>query len=83
MNEDRQRVTRAGVARADFINKRITKKAKTVSKQPRFAASEPQNFYYSTLQWYQNLCELEPSYRQHSRERDRWLSEVWKLEPHP
>lgn len=82
MNEDRQRVTRAGVARADFINKRITKKAKTVSKQPRFAASEPQNFYYSTLQWYQNLCELEPSYRQHSRERDRWLSEVWKLEPH-
>lgn len=76
-----KRVTRSSIAKTakDIVER---KTGDSTSKQPRFGAEEAQTFYLNVLNWVTSLCEKEPDYIANSMERDKWLSQIWHLEPH-
>lgn len=54
----------------------------TLSRQPRFSGQNPQEFYTNILRW-TDMAELKiPKYQADSQERDAFLTEFWRLEPH-
>lgn len=63
-------------------NGRVIYRAKPKSKQPRFNVAEPSSFYASLLGWTKSAAESAPDYLPNTMARDKWLSDVWKLEPH-
>lgn len=52
------------------------------SRQPRLGTVEPGQFFASVLHWLRRAELDEPPYATDSRDRDRWLSDYWKREPH-
>lgn len=52
------------------------------SKQPRFAGVSSQALFQSLYKWAKNELQIEPRYQTDSRARDRWLSNIWRSEPH-
>lgn len=52
------------------------------SKQPRFGMKEAQTLFNSLYKWSKNELQNEPAYATDSRKRDKWLSEIWRAEPH-
>lgn len=52
------------------------------SKQPRFGGQSAQALFQSFYKWSKNELQIEPKYNADSRTRDRWLSEIWRKEPH-
>lgn len=59
----------------------IVRRAKEVSKQPRFKVGSASDFYFSTLQWVTSI-EQAPKYDPDTRNRDTWLASFWHSEPH-
>lgn len=55
--------------------------ARNYSRQPRFT-NEPHEFFASILRWVRQAEQQEPPYQADSRERDRWLRDFWRKEPH-
>lgn len=54
-----------------------------LSRQPRLGASVEKGKLFSGLyRWIKEQSECQPPYRTDSRERDKWLSEVWMKESH-
>jgi hypothetical protein len=51
------------------------------SKQPRLNDTSPEQFYMSVLSFAKLAYMDQPEYKSDSRKRDRWLTEVWKMEP--
>ena len=54
----------------------------TLSRQPRFAAGDRQEFFGSVLKWLRRAEMEEPPYQADSRPRDAWLRDFWRREPH-
>lgn len=52
------------------------------SQQPRFNEVKPSQFFTSLFRFFNTDIQNEPSHSVNSRERDVWLSKVWKLEPY-
>lgn len=52
------------------------------SRQPRFSQPKPSQFFTSLLRFFNSDIQSEPSHGLKSRERDKWLSVVWKKEPY-
>lgn len=53
-----------------------------LSRQPRFSGQNPQEFYTNILRW-TDMAELKiPKYQAESQERDAFLTDFWRLEPH-
>jgi len=61
-----------------------TRQSKDGSKQPRFANTDPGDFYSSVLSWigFAAQGQNDPPYIADTRKRDRWLADFWHLEPH-
>jgi hypothetical protein len=57
-------------------------RATTLSKQPRLGAVDKERMFTSFYRWIKNTQEAEPAYASDSRKRDKWLSEMWRKEPH-
>lgn len=62
---------------------------KTLSRQPRYSENGRGQdfgdfFYASVYHWLKHALEelKEEPYQTDSRQRDEWLSEIWKIEPH-
>lgn len=53
-----------------------------LSRQPRFAVGDRQEFFGSVLRWLRRAEMEEPRYQADSRPRDAWLREFWRHEPH-
>ena len=53
-----------------------------LSQQPRFAQVGLDESFITTMRAYEDLESQEPIYRADSRERDRWLDEFSRREPH-
>lgn len=51
------------------------------SRQPRFTSQSPEQFYLSVLRFSKLAYMDQPEYKSDSRRRDRWLTEIWKMEP--
>jgi hypothetical protein len=51
------------------------------SKQPRLNDTSPEQFYMSVLRFAKLAYMDQPEYKSDSRKRDRWLTEIWKMEP--
>lgn len=54
------------------------------SKQPRFGRKPDSNevFFGQVLRWVKNAADEEPEYKADSRNRDSWLVNFWRREPH-
>ncbi len=52
------------------------------SKQPRFGSVDRRRLFSSVYGWAKDTLGNEPAYAVDSRARDRWLSTVWRQEPH-
>jgi hypothetical protein len=51
------------------------------SKQPRFTGDSPEQFYLSVMRFAKLAYMDQPEYKVDSRKRDKWLTEIWKMEP--
>jgi len=59
------------------------KTEQNLSRQPRFGAGKrPDEIFTSTVRWLSRAQLQEPEYRASSPQRDQWLRQFWKLEPH-
>jgi hypothetical protein len=58
--------------------------AEAKSRQERFknSGASPEEFFFTTANWVQNMEEAEPPYIPDSRKRDIWLSNFLRTEPH-
>lgn len=57
-------------------------RAQTLSKQPRLGAEDRERLFMTLYKWSKGTWAEEPPYKTDSRVRDKWLSEVWRKEPH-
>lgn len=64
----------------DSVSEKVERMA-IKSKQPRFT-EDAEQIYGSLIKWLTEETESEPDYAADSRRRDRWLSEMWRKEPH-
>jgi hypothetical protein len=51
------------------------------SRQPRLSETSPEQFYLSVLRFGKLSYMDQPEYKSDSRHRDKWLTEIWKMEP--
>lgn len=57
-------------------------RAQVSSQQPRFGEADRERMFGSFFKWVKNEEPKAKPYDADSRERDKWLSNVWKREPH-